>query len=140
MARRGSGAAPGAAFAVRPFGFGPLTPPRRRRCALCWPPGKGPTGYPRRAGLAPLDTVEPAAPDRPGQRPAACAVLGGCAVACCGKSCEYVPSSTLAVLAHHVTKDGSRTSRPASLWSFCATPEARRRKVRRGRSRLSSGG
>ena len=41
---------------------------------------------------------------------------------------------------HHVTKDGSRTTRPASLWSFHATPQERRRKVRRGRSRLSSGG
>ncbi|HGN3155938.1 TPA: hypothetical protein ACKRQV_006119, partial [Pseudomonas aeruginosa] len=56
----------------------------------------------------------------------------GCAGAC--------PSSTLAVPAHHVTKDGSPTTRPASLWSFHATHQDRRRKVRRGRSRLSSGG
>ncbi|MGB6105926.1 MAG: hypothetical protein WBF88_18960 [Pusillimonas sp.] len=51
-----------------------------------------------------------------------------------------MPSSTLAVLAHHVTKDGSRTSRLATLWSFHTTPQDRRRKVRPGRSRLSSGG
>ena len=52
--------------------------------------------------------------------------------ACCGRLCRCVPSSTLAVLAHHVTKDGSRTSRPASLWSFHATPQDRRCKVWRG--------
>lgn len=60
--------------------------------------------------------------------------------ACCGRLCESVPSSTLVVLAHHVTNDGSRTSRPASPWSFHATPQDWRRKVRPGRSRLSSGG
>ena len=58
----------------------------------------------------------------------------------CDRLCRCVPSSTLAVPAHHVTKDGSRTTRPASLWSFHATPQERRRKVRRGRSRLSSDG
>ncbi|OVZ00677.1 hypothetical protein CDO37_28820, partial [Pseudomonas aeruginosa] len=55
----------------------------------------------------------------------------------CGRLCRCVPSSTLAVPAHHVTKDGSRTTRPVSLWSFHATPQDRRRKVWRGRSRLS---
>ena len=52
--------------------------------------------------------------------------------ACCGRLCRCVPSSTLAVPAHHVTKDGSRTTRPVSLWSFHATPQDRRRKVWRG--------
>lgn len=60
--------------------------------------------------------------------------------ACCGRLCKCVPSSTLAVPACHVTKDGSRTTRPASLWSFHATPQDRHRKVRQGRSHLSSGG
>ena len=36
--------------------------------------------------------------------------------------------------------DGSRTTRPASLWSFHATPQDWRRQVRRGCSRLSLGG
>ncbi|RTU53161.1 hypothetical protein DY975_03900, partial [Pseudomonas aeruginosa] len=58
----------------------------------------------------------------------------------CGRLCRCVPSSTLVVPAHHVTKDGSRTTRPASLWSLHATPQERRRQVRRGRSRLSSDG
>ena len=35
------------------------------RCALRLPPGESPAGYPRRAGLAPLNTADPAAPDRP---------------------------------------------------------------------------
>lgn len=96
-------------------------------------------GYPRRASLAPLDTTEPAEPDRPGQRPAAMDGVGEHAGACCGRLCECVPSSTLAVLAHRVTKDGSRTSRPASPWSFHATPQDQRCKVRPGRSRPSLG-
>ena len=54
--------------------FPSLTPSRLRRCALRLPPGESPTGYPRRAGLAPLDAAEPALPDRPGQRAAA---MGG---------------------------------------------------------------
>lgn len=101
--------------------------------------GKALRAIPAAHGLAPLDAAEPAALDRPGQRPAVWAGPGGYAGAFCGRLCECVPSSTLAVLTHHVTKDGSRTSRPASLWSFHATPQDRRRKVRRGRSRLSSG-
>ncbi|KAB0753868.1 hypothetical protein F7O87_36870, partial [Pseudomonas aeruginosa] len=60
--------------------------------------------------------------------------------ACCGGLCKCVRSSTLAVPACHVTKDGSRTTRPTSLWSFHTTPQDRHRKVRQGRSRLSSGG
>ncbi|ABF09903.1 hypothetical protein A8E36_17455 [Burkholderia cenocepacia] len=124
----------------RPFGFNPLTPSRLRRCALRLPPGDRRKAHPRRASLAPLDAAEPSMPDRPGQRPAAMDGAGEHAGACCGRLCECVPSSTLAVLAHHVTKDGSRTSRPASLWSFHATPQDRRRKVRPGRSRLSSDG
>ncbi|HBP6806265.1 hypothetical protein FA429_08440 [Pseudomonas aeruginosa] len=100
-----------------------LTPSRLRRCALRLSSGESPAGYPRRAQLG--------APQ--------CSRTGY-AGACCGRLCRSVPSSTLAVLAHHVTKDGSRTTRPASLWSFHTTPQDRHRKVRLGRSRQSSGG
>ncbi|KAB0595984.1 hypothetical protein F7Q96_15445 [Cupriavidus gilardii] len=118
-----------------------LTPSRLRRCALRLPPGENPAGYPRRAQLgAPrhcrtgcAGSARPA-PRRNGRGD------GEHAGACCGRLCRCVPSSTLAVLAHHVTKDGSRTTRPASLWSFHATPQDRHRKVWRRRSRLSSGG
>lgn len=125
----------------RPFGFNPLTPLRLRRCALALASRGKPCGYPRRASLAPLDAAEPAVPDRPaGQRHARWTRHGWCAEACCGRLCKCMPSSTLVVLAHHVKQDGSRTSRPASLWSFHATPQDRCRKVRQELSRLSSGG
>ncbi|ARH18369.1 hypothetical protein APB34_33545 [Pseudomonas aeruginosa] len=118
-----------------------LTPSRLRRCALRLPPGESPAGYPRRAQLgAPrcgrtgyTGSARPA--PRRNRRGA-----GEHAGACCGRLCRYQPSSTLVVPARHVTKDGSRTTRPASLWSFHVTPQDRRRKVRQGRSGLSSGG
>ena len=77
--------------------------------------GGKPCGYPRRAGLAPLDTPNRHAPDRPGQHPTAWAVLGGCAGARCGRLCEYVPSATLAVRCLYVMKDGSWIRSPALL-------------------------
>ncbi|MCO2827943.1 hypothetical protein CEE60_01155 [Stenotrophomonas maltophilia] len=118
-----------------------LTPSRLRRCALRLPPGESPAGYPRRAmlGAPRCGRIGCAGSARPAPRPDGRGA-GEHAGACCGRLCRCVPSSTLAVPAHHVTKDGSRTTRPASLWSFNATPQERRRKVRRGRSRLSSGG
>ncbi|RKJ95035.1 hypothetical protein CE154_018110 [Alicycliphilus denitrificans] len=94
-----------------------LTPSRLRRCALRSPARGSPAGSPRR--------------DERG--------AGEHAGACCGRLCKCVPSSTLAVPACHVTKDGSRTARPASLWSFHATPQDWRRTVQQGPSRLSSG-
>ncbi|CAQ44869.1 hypothetical protein B9Y80_21775 [Stenotrophomonas maltophilia] len=124
----------------RPSG---VNPTRLRACgAARFAASRGkPYGLsPPRTAWRPLDVADPAAPDRPDQRPAAMDEAGEHAGACCGKLCECVPSSTLAVLAHHVTKDGSRTFRPASPWSFHATPQDWRRKVRQGRSRLSSGG
>jgi hypothetical protein len=141
MRRRAFGLRPVPSLPSRPFGFNPS---RLRACGaarFACLQGKALRAIPAARCLAPLDAAEPAAPDRPGQRPAA---MGGAlantlalaAAGCAG----CVPSSTLAVPAHHVTKDGSRTTRPASLWSFHATPQDRRRKVRRGRSRLSSGG
>lgn len=99
-----------------------------------------PSGYPRRAMLgAPrcsrtgyAGSAQPTPHHQGGTR--------SYAPVCCGRLCRSVPSSTLAVLAHHVTKDGSRTTRPASLWSFHTTPQDLHRKVRLGRSRQSSGG
>ncbi|AUZ18259.1 hypothetical protein EIL82_10680 [Pandoraea apista] len=117
-----------------------LTPSRLRCCALRLPLGESPTGYPRRAQLGAPRCCRTgcagsarSAPLRNGR------CVGEHADACCGRLCRCVPSSTLAVLAHHVTKDGSRASRPTSPWSFHATPQERRRKVRQGRSRLSLG-
>jgi len=93
MRRRAIGLRPVPTLSSRPFGGYPsrtFAPAAQRL-----PPGESPAGYPRRAGLAPLDTTEPAAPDRPGQRPVAWAVPGGYAGACCGRLCECVPSTTL---------------------------------------------
>ncbi|QDF99876.1 hypothetical protein CJ010_23570 [Azoarcus sp. DD4] len=117
-----------------------LTPSRLRRCALRLPPGESPAGYPRRAMLGAPQCCRTGeagsawpAPRRSGR------YVGEHAETCCGRLCECVPSSTLAVRAHHVMKDGSRTSRPASPWNFHATPQDQRRKVRQGRSRPSLG-
>ena len=122
-------AAPRAVFAVTAIRLQSLTPSRLRRCALRLPPGESPAGYPRRAmlGAPRCDRTGCAGSPRRNGRDA-----GEHAGACCGRLCRCVPSSTLAVPAHHVTKDGSRTSRPASLWSFHATPQDRRRKVWQG--------
>jgi len=72
--------------------------------------------------LAPLDAAEPAAPDRPGQRPAAMdgtlANTLALAAAGCAGACR--------------PQRGSGTTRPASLWSFHATPQDRRCKAWRG--------
>jgi hypothetical protein len=72
----------------------------RRACgaARCACFGESPAGYPRRARLGALDAAEPAALDRPGQRPAVWAgpagtpalAAAGCANACrpdAGGSC-----------------------------------------------------
>ena len=64
-------AAPRAVCVVTAIRLQSLTPSRLRRCALRLPPGKALRTIPAARRLAPLDTAEPAAPDRPGQRPAA---------------------------------------------------------------------
>lgn len=46
----------------RPLRIAPVR--RRGDCALRLPPGESPASYPRRAGLAPLNTADPATPDR----------------------------------------------------------------------------
>ena len=139
--RRALGLRPVPTSLSRPFGIDPL---RLRACgaARCaCLQGTVLRTLPAAHGLAPLDTAEPACAGsaRPAPR---CGERGAGehAGACGGRLCKCVPSSTLAVPAHHVTKDGSRHPRPASPWNFHATPQGRRRKVRRGRSRLSSGG
>lgn len=38
-----------------------------------------------------------------------------CAPTCCNRLCESVPASTLAIRCQHITKDGSRARRPATL-------------------------
>lgn len=58
--------------------------------------------------------------------------LWGYAPACCGRLCQSVPSPTLAVRRLYATKGGSPTRRPASLWSFHATPQTRCRNCRYG--------
>lgn len=92
-------------------------------------------------GSAQLGTpqIPPNRPRRIGQAsaPPPWSGRGGYAVACCGRLCGCVSSSTLAVLVHRITKDGSRTQRPTSLWNYHATSPCRRRRVRRGRSHLS---
>ena len=78
--------------------------------------GKALRAIPAARCLAPLDTTEPAEPDRPGQRPAAPAGLGEYAEACCRRLCKCVPPSTLPVRCLSVTKDGSRMCRLALSW------------------------
>ena len=95
----------------RAFGYAPcrlrchghsasiLTPSRLRRCVLRLPPGESPAGYPRRAMLGTLNAAEPAAPDRPGQRPAMDGALAntlalaaaGCAGACRPQRWRFLP-------------------------------------------------
>ena len=141
MRRRAFGLRPVPPLPSRPFGFNPS---RLRACGaarFACLQGKALRAIPAARCLAPLDDAEPAAPDRPGQRPAAmdgalantlALAAAGCANACRPQRWQFVPITS--------TKDGSRTTRPASLWSFHATPQDWRCKVRQGRSRLSSGG
>ena len=60
-----------------------MTPPARRTCALRLPSTGLAKANPRRAGLAPLDTADQAAHDRPAQvAEARCARLGTSIQAC----------------------------------------------------------
>ena len=132
-------AAPRAVFVVTAIRLQSLTPSHLRRCALRLPPGESPAGYPRRAQLgAPrCRRTGCTGSARPAPRP-----MGGArgyALACCGRLCETVPSSTLAVRFLYVTKDDSPTCRPALRWSFHATPQACGRELRQGRFGLVVG-
>ena len=74
MRRRAFGLRPVPSLPSRPFGFNPsrLRACGAARCACLR--GKALRAIPAARSLAPLDAAEPAAPDRPGQRPAA---MGG---------------------------------------------------------------
>ena len=93
-------AAPRAVCVVTAIRLQSLTPSRLRRCALRLPPGKALRTIPAARRLAPLDTAEPAAPDRPGQRPAAmdgalantlALAAAGCADACRPQRWRFLP-------------------------------------------------
>ena len=74
MRRRAFGLRPVPSLPSRPFGFNPS---RLRACGaarFACLQGKALRAIPAARCLAPLDAAEPAAPDRPGQRPAA---MGG---------------------------------------------------------------
>ena len=72
MRRRASRATPRAIFVVTAIRLQSLTPSRLRRCALALASRGKPCGLsPPRDAWRPLNTAEPAAPDRPSQRPAA---------------------------------------------------------------------
>jgi len=130
MRRRAFGLRPVPSSPSRPFGFNPS---RLRACGaarFACLQGNALRAIPAARSLAPLKHRRTGcagsawpAPRRDGR------AAGEHAGACCGRLCGCVPSSTLAVPAHHVTKDGSRTTRPASLWSFHTAPQDLRRKV-----------
>ena len=100
MRRRALRASPRADFAVTAIRLQSLTSSRLRRCALRLPPGKALRTIPAARRLAPLDTAEPAAPDRPVQRPAAmngalantlALAAAGCAGACRPQRWRFLP-------------------------------------------------
>ena len=99
-------AAPRADFAVTAIRLQSLTPSRLRRCALRLPPGESPAGYPRRAmlGAPRCSRTGCAGSARPAPRRDRRGA-GEHAGVRCGRLCRCVPSSTLAVPAHHVTKE-----------------------------------
>ena len=91
-------AAPRADFAVTAIRLQSLTPSRLRRCACLQ--GKALRAIPAARSLAPLDAAKPAAPDRPGQRPAAmdgtlantlALAAAGCAGACRPQRWRFLP-------------------------------------------------
>lgn len=108
--RRAFGLRPVPPLPSRQFGFNPS---RLRACGaarFACLQGIGTRPIPAARSLAPLDTVEPALPNRQASAPPQWSGRGGYAGACCGRLCGCVPPSTLAGLAHHVTKDGSPTA------------------------------
>jgi hypothetical protein len=99
MRRRAFRATPRAAFVVTAIRLQSLTHLRACGAArFCLPPGDRRKAHPRRAMLgAPSREPNRLAPDRP-RAPPRWAGRGKHAIACCGRLCECVPSSTLAVL------------------------------------------
>ena len=124
MRRRAFGLRPVPSLPSRPFGFNPS---RLRACgAARWrlPSRDRSKAHPRRVALG-APAKEPNRQRRIGQAGAQpqWTRRGRYAVVCCGRLCRCVPSSTLLVLAPHVTKDGSLTQRPALQWSLHTTPQ-----------------
>lgn len=130
MRRRAFGLRPVPSLSSRPFGSNPS---RLRHYALCLPPGDRRKAHPRRAMLG-APSKEPNRHRRigPASAPPRWTGRGKHAIACCGRLYGCVPSSTLTILALRVTKDGSRTHRPTSLWSFHAAPQDQHRRVAAG--------
>ena len=100
MRRRAFGLRPVPPLPSRPFGFNPS---RLRACGaarFACLQGKALRAIPAARCLAPLDAAEPAAPDRPGQRPAAmdgalattlALAAAGCAGACRPQRWRFLP-------------------------------------------------
>ena len=114
-------ATPRADFAVTAIRLQSLTPSRLRRCALRLPPGDRHKTHPRRAGLAPLDAAEPAAPDRPGQCPAAMdsalantlePAAAGCANACPPQRWRFLPITSRRTVHGHPARHRYGASTP----------------------------
>ena len=96
MHRRALGLRPVPFMPSQPFG---IDPSRLRACGACLQ-GTVLRTLPAAHGLAPLDTAEPATPDRPGQRPAAMdgaceatprLAAAGCADACRPQRWRFLP-------------------------------------------------
>lgn len=129
-------ASPRAVFAVTAIRLQSLTPSRLRRCALRLPPGESPTAIPAARCLAPLDAAEPAAPDRPGQRPAAmdgalantlALAAAGCANACRPQRWRFLP----------VTSQRTVHGQPARHRYGASTPRLKTGTARCGRGVLA---
>ena len=100
MRRRAFGLRPVPSLPSRPFGFNPS---RLRACGaarFACLQGKALRAIPAARSLAPLDVAEPAAPDRPVQRPAAmngalantlALAAAGCAGACRPQRWRFLP-------------------------------------------------
>ncbi|EPD42363.1 hypothetical protein HMPREF9702_02553 [Delftia acidovorans CCUG 15835] len=131
-------AAPHAAVAVTAIRLQSLTPSRLRCSALRLPPGESPAGYPRRTmlGAPRCSRTGCAGSARPAARRDGRGA-GEHAGACCGRLCKCVSSSTLAVPACHVTKDGSRTGKPARHRYGASTPRLKTGTERCGRGVLA---
>ena len=131
MRRRAFGLRPVPTSLSRPFGFNPS---RLRACACLQ--GKALRPIPAARCLAPLDAAEPAAPDRPGQRPAAmdgaltntlALAAAGCANACRPQRWRFLP----------VTSRRTVHGQPARHRYGASTPRLKTGTARCGRGALA---
>lgn len=126
MCRRIFGLRPVLLLPSRLFGFNPS-----RLRADAFFRGGGARPKPATRSLAPLEHCRTGtaglarlAPRRTGRG------LWGYAPACCGRLCQSVPSSTLAVRACTSRRTVHRHATRPCLWNFHATPQARRHNLR----------